>query len=150
MNADTAVYLPDALVINVPEIDEQHAALFAALAHLKDRCVDSNCLPPDDAVSLLESLRVHCATEEELAALAGLEFAAHAAKHQQMLKGIAKTIDEVLDGRMDAFSLIRYLEYWFERHIREEDTGLGRGLQNAALPRESTPLGVAGSSQSSR
>lgn len=146
MNADTAIYLPEALVINVPEIDEQHAGLFAGLAHLKDRCVESNCLPPDDAVKLLESLRIHCATEEALAEQARLEFAAHAAKHQQMLKGIAKTIDEVLEGRMDAFSLIRYLEYWFERHIREEDLGLGLSLQKAASPRARTPQGEAGPS----
>lgn len=132
MNADTAAYLPEALVINVPEIDEQHAGLFAGLAQLKDRCIESNCLPPDDAEKLLAALRIHCATEEAMADQAGLEFAAHAAKHQHMLKGIAKTLDEVLEGRMDAFSLIRYLEYWFERHIREEDSGFGLGLHQAA------------------
>ena len=132
MNADHAVFLPDALLINVPEIDEQHAGLFASLARLKDRCIESNCLPAEDAAKLLEILRVHCATEEALAREAGLEFSSHAAKHQQMLKGIAKTLDEVREGHTDAFSLIRYLEYWFERHIREEDISFGRRLQDSS------------------
>lgn len=134
MNADHAVFLPDALLINVPEVDEQHAGLFANLAHLKDRCVELNCLPAEDAAKLLEILRVHCATEEALAREAGLEFSVHAAKHQQMLKGIAKTIEEVHEGHTDAFSLIRYLEYWFERHIREEDIGFGQCLQDSGAP----------------
>src|SRR6185369_958764 len=110
MNADHAVFLPDALLINVPEIDAE------------------------DAAKLLEILRTHCATEEALAREAGLEFSSHAAKHQQMLKGIAKTLDEVGEGHTDAFSLIRYLEYWFERHIREEDIGFGLRLQGSGAP----------------
>lgn len=134
MKADHAIFLPDALLINVPEIDEQHAGLFASLAQLKDRCIESNCLPAEDAAKLLEILRAHCATEEALAREAGLEFSSHTAKHQQMLKGIAKTLDEVSEGHTDAFSLIRYLEYWFERHIREEDIGFGRRLQDSGAP----------------
>lgn len=134
MKADHAIFLPDALLINVPEIDEQHAGLFASLAQLKDRCIESNCLPAEDAAKLLEILRAHCATEEALAREAGLEFSSHTAKHQQMLKGIAKTLDEVSEGHTDAFSLIRYLEYWFERHIREEDIGFGRSLQDSGAP----------------
>jgi len=134
MNADHAVFLPNALVINVPVVDEQHAGLFASLARLKDRCVESNCLPTEDAARLLEILSVHFATEEALAREAGLEFSVHAAKHQQMLKGIAKTIEEVHEGHTDAFSLIRYLEYWFERHIREEDIDFGLRLQDSGAP----------------
>lgn len=147
MNADHAVFLPDALVINVPEVDEQHAGLFASLARLKDRCVESNCLPAEDAARLLEILRVHCATEEALAREAGLEFSMHAAKHQQMLKGIAKTLDEVREGHTDAFSLIRYLEYWFERHIREEDIGFGLRLRDSSAPVARQPLSQSGAAR---
>lgn len=131
MNADTAVFLPDALIINVPEVDEQHAGLFARLAHLKHRCIETNCLPGEDAIGLLESLRIHCATEERLANQANVDFTAHAKKHQQMLKGIEKTLHDVRNGKTDIFSLIRYIEYWFERHINEEDKELGRHLQKA-------------------
>jgi hemerythrin-like metal-binding protein len=132
MNANIATFLPEALLIDVPEVDEQHANLFASLAHLKDRCIELNCLPPDDAAQLLEALTVHCATEESLAKHAGLDFAVHAKKHSEMLKGIGKTVNEVQQGRMDVFSLIRYIEYWFERHITEEDKPLGLSLKNVS------------------
>lgn len=143
MNADTAVFLPVALIINVPEVDEQHAGLFARLARLKHRCIETNCLPSDDAISLLESLRIHCATEERLANLASLDFTTHAKKHQLMLKGIEKTLHDVRNEKTDIFSLIKYIEYWFERHIIEEDKELGRNLQKASVLRPEAPLTLA-------
>ncbi|MDP3539751.1 MAG: hemerythrin family protein [Azonexus sp.] len=146
MNADTAVFLPDALMINVPEVDEQHAALFARLARLKHRCIETNCLPDDDATTLLESLRIHCATEERLANQAGVSFTTHAKKHQQMLKGIEKTLHDVRNEKTDIFSLIRYIEYWFERHIIEEDKDLGRNLQKAPVFLSGDPLTAANAS----
>ena len=33
----------------------------------------------------------------------------------------------------DVFGLIRYVEYWFERHITEEDKGLGESLRQSAF-----------------
>lgn len=134
MNDQIAVFLPDSLVLNVPELDDQHAALFARLSKLKSLCIEANCLPTDQAEALLESLRVHCATEEALALEAGLDFSIHAGKHQAMLKGIAKTLEQVRQEHMDVYSLIRYIEYWFERHIREEDMALGVELQRAVYP----------------
>lgn len=134
MNDQIAVFLPDSLVLNVPELDDQHAALFARLSKLKSLCIEANCLPTDQAEALLESLRVHCATEEALALEAGLDFSVHAGKHQAMLKGIAKTLELVRLGQMDVYSLIRYIEYWFERHIREEDMALGLELQRMVFP----------------
>lgn len=134
MNDQIAVFLPDSLVINVPEIDEQHAELFAGLARLKSLCIEANCLPSDQAEALLETLRIHCSTEEAFAERAGLDFTVHAAKHRAMLKGIEKTLAQVRQERMDIYSLLRYIEYWFERHIREEDIELGLELQQTMFP----------------
>lgn len=134
MNDQSAIFLPDSLVLNVPELDDQHAELFARLSNLKSLCIEANCLPNEQAEALLESLRVHCATEEALALEASLDFAVHAGKHQAMLKGIAKTLEHVRQERMDVYSLIRYIEYWFERHIREEDMALGLELQRMVFP----------------
>ena len=134
MNDQVAVFLPASLLLNVPEIDDQHAELFARLSSLKSLCIEANCLPTDQAEALLEALRIHCATEEGLALEAGLDFAVHASKHQVMLKGIAKTLDQVRQERMDIYSLIRYIEYWFERHIREEDMVLGQELRRMVFP----------------
>ena len=131
MSAVAPAFLPEALHIDVPEIDNQHAALFARLANLKALCIAANALPVVEAEALMLALREHCATEERLATAAGLDFSLHAVKHGKMLKSIAKTLADVQAGKMDVFSLIRFVEYWFERHISEEDKSLGRHLQQA-------------------
>jgi len=133
MKADVAFFLPDLLIINVPEIDEQHAELFARLESLKNICVESNTLPYDQALALLDALRHHYQTEESMARQAAVDFVLHAGKHAAMLKAISKTVRDVHEGRTDAFSLIRYIEYWFERHIQEEDQSLGRHLLDNSL-----------------
>ena len=148
MNSETAVFLPDLLVVDVVEIDEQHAELFARLAQLKDACIEFNCLPAAEADALLQSLSIHCDTEEKLAVMAGLDFTNHAIKHQKMLKGIAHTLDEVRAGRTDVFSLIRFIEYWFERHILEEDKALGKHLHEASSSEFPTDIQVRTSAHS--
>lgn len=121
MDRETSVFLPSSLLVNIDEIDEQHAALFSKLASLKKHCVDANTFQADEARELMALLVTHCATEERLAGEAGLDFAAHASKHRKMLAAITKAMDEVREEHMDVFSVLRYIEYWFERHIREED-----------------------------
>ena len=124
-----AHFLPGNLLVNIEEIDQQHADLFSCLADLKELCMDSGELPDDQADMLLTRLREHCATEEQLARQAGLDFSRHAIKHQTMLHAIDKAVHELSVGKRDAFGLLRYIEYWFERHIDEEDRLLGANLQ---------------------
>ena len=132
MNAKNAVFLPSSLIVNIQAIDDQHADLFSELAALKLLCIERNELPVAESESLLAALRIHCATEEKLANEAGLDFANHGKKHKKMLAAISKALDDVREGRMDVFSVLRYVEYWFERHIREEDLNLGRNLQQVS------------------
>jgi polyisoprenoid-binding protein YceI len=53
-------------------------------------------------------------------------------KHKDMLTAITKAIKEVQEGKTDVFSVLRYVEYWFERHITEEDQNLARNLQQVS------------------
>lgn len=129
MNAEAAIFLPDALVIDVPKIDEQHAELFALGFRLKETCIELNYLPAGEADVLLDALRDHFATEQGLAGQIGLDFSGHALQHEKMLSCVASTLNKVRSSRIDAFSLFRYLEYWFERHICEADRPLGLRLQ---------------------
>lgn len=142
MDHESAAFLPEALILDIEEIDDQHAGLFARLAHLKEHCIEANGLPPGEGCALLEALRDHCATEEQLAVEAGIDFSMHANKHQAMLSCIGHAIEQVLIGKNDAFSLIRYLEYWFERHIHDEDVPFGEQLHatgGIALPWSAEP-----------
>jgi hemerythrin len=129
MAIDSSVFLPAALVLNVPEIDAQHQALFAQLEELKDLCVDANVLPCCHAEKLLFNLQEHFKTEEVLAIAAGYDFSVHGAKHEIMLRAIRGGITKACDGSSDVFGVLRYVEYWFERHIAEEDRALGEMLQ---------------------
>ena len=128
MSVDSSFFLPEALMIDVPELDAQHRSLFAGLAELKALCIKENSLPQAYAEHLLLALREHFATEERLADEIGVDFTDHAEKHDRMLAAITKGMADVYDGKRDVFGLLRFVEYWFERHIKEDDMPLGESL----------------------
>lgn len=128
MSGDAAYFLPDSLILNVPEIDEQHRELFAKLAEIKAICIAENCLPEASAEALLGFLQDHFATEERMAKTAGYDFSQHAAKHEIMITAIRQGIVKVRIGKKDVFGLLKFVEYWFERHISEEDLPLSKVL----------------------
>lgn len=113
--------LPELLVLGIPRVDLQHDGIFCRIENLKFRCIESNSLPRPVVEELLAYLGEHFRTEEELSATAGLDFAEHAEKHRQTLATLSAWAGRVLNGEQDIFSFLRYLEVWFERHIREED-----------------------------
>jgi hemerythrin-like metal-binding protein len=121
MDIVTHNLLPEALVIDVPEVDAQHEEIFFRVEWLKALCLDANGLVDAPAEEFLTLLKEHFSTEEHLARVAGLDFSAHAQKHAESLALMTRAVDEVRSGERDVFSLLRYLEYWFERHIAEED-----------------------------
>ncbi len=133
MDSRSFSYLPGALLINVPEIDAQHADLFERLASLKISCIEHNAYMQEEADELFVTLVEHCETEERLAREAGVDFRRHGEKHLAMLHGIRKRLDEMEHPEADVYGVIRYIEYWLERHIREEDTLLGKSLGASAF-----------------
>ncbi len=124
-------FLPEALVLSVKEIDVQHEALFALLEEIKAICINSNELPLERARELIDFLHEHFRTEEDLAAKAGYDFSEHARKHLKMVTAIEKGLTEVTEGKQDVFSVLRYVDYWFERHIADDDRPLGTFLHQA-------------------
>jgi len=128
MNQLSYRFLPTPLLIGIPEVDAQHDDLFRRLVVLKGICLSEGRLPQAEADALLAALAVHYATEEQVAAAIGMDFAGHARAHREMLQMLTKSLNEVVDGRADVFSTLRYIEYWFERHIAQEDVHLGACL----------------------
>lgn len=131
MAADASMFLPEALVLKVPELDCQHQALFAQLEEIKAICVEENYLPLVLADALLLALQDHFNTEERLALAAGYDFEEHALKHEKMLAAIRRGVSKVSEGTKDVFGLLRYVEYWFERHIAVDDKALGARLRGS-------------------
>jgi hemerythrin len=73
-------------------------------------------------------LRKHFVTEAHYAGEAGIDFAAHTLRHQTMLEQVAKSLHEASSEDADVYGVLRYVEYWFERHIAHEDRRLADEL----------------------
>ena len=126
--------LPESLMLGIPHIDAQHEGIFYRIEALKDACVENGTLPDDMADELLDFLRIHFASEEDCAREAGVDFVEHGHVHAATLDTLAQSVDRVRSGRADVFSLLRYLEIWFERHIVNEDLPFGRMIHAAHRP----------------
>ena len=125
--------LPELLTLGVPAVDVQHDAIFCRIEDLKFTCIELNALPVVLADELMACLREHFATEERLAAEVGVEFGEHALIHAQTLMTLEGLIGQVLAEQRDIFSFLRYLEVWFERHIRDEDLPFAAALHASGL-----------------
>ena len=117
----SAGLLPESLLVDLPEIDAQHEEIFNRIESLKSACFESTLTPIDEFESLLAYFAFHFATEERLADAVGLDFVEHARIHAETLALLRKALDELIRSGRDAHSFLRYCEYWFERHISEDD-----------------------------
>lgn len=121
MEASRFKFVPEALVLNVPEMDSEHEAIFQLLAHLKSSSLGAMPFRPELVEEILTRLRAHFATEERLAKDAGEDFSEHAQKHEALLQRVAELMNLTLRGNGNVYSLLCYVEYWCERHINDED-----------------------------
>ena len=112
-----SAFLSDALVVGWPEIDAQHEQIFAFLETLKSSCFGSRCLLMEGFRRLVMDFEQHFTDEERLADAFGLGGAAHEIAHQDTLRTIRGSLQGVLCGAVDAYSFLRYMEFWLERHI---------------------------------
>jgi len=113
--------LPKELLIDLPEIDVQHEEIFRRIETLKISSFGSGPVSLGEFHSLLDYLEWHFASEERLARQLGVDFADHAVVHDENLRTLRKALAAVQDGSQDVHSFLRYAEYWFERHIADED-----------------------------
>jgi len=121
--------LPDALVIALPEVDAQHEEIFGRIEALKAACLEGGDVPFEEFESLEAFFEQHFATEERIAQQAGLDFSEHTRIHQKNQRVLKKALEEVRSGTRDAYSFMRYVELWFERHIIEYDQPFAASLR---------------------
>lgn len=133
--------LPEALMINLPEVDAQHEEIFVRIESLKIAYFEGNNPGFEIFDDLLTFLGHHFATEERIAQQAGLEFCLHTKAHHDSLYMLSKALDEVRRGAGDVYSVLRYVECWFERHILEEDMPFGAQLKSHLLDRSENSAG---------
>ncbi len=134
-------FLPESLVIDLPEIDEQHEEIFIRIESLKTACFDIDYNPISDFETLLSFFAHHFLTEERIARQNGLEFSDHTLTHRKGLRVLNKAFSDVRNGTRDPYSLLRYVELWFERHINDQDKSFAASLQSPQdLPSFAVPL----------
>lgn len=124
--------LPEALQVDHPELDPQHEEIFVLIESLKTHCFDEGGLPDAQFERLLNRFEQHFSTEERIAEAAGLEFAQHARVHRTQLRTMRRALEEVLAGVRDVHSFLRFVEFWFERHIQQEDQPFVEMLRRGA------------------
>jgi hemerythrin-like metal-binding protein len=129
--------LPESLVVDLPEVDAQHEEIFIRIESLKSACFDIDYDPLGDFETLLAFFDHHFATEEHIAQQGGLEFSDHIKTHRKGLRALKRALDDVRSGTRDAYSLLRFIELWFERHINEQDKPFAASLQS---PRRYRPF----------
>ena len=142
MESYIAGLLPEALVVDLPEIDAQHEEIFHRIESLKAACFESSYVPIDEFGALLDYFATHFATEERLADEAGLDFADHTRIHTDTLRLLHKAFGEVISGGQDVHCFLRYAEYWFERHITEEDKPFANSVRECRLRSSSCPESI--------
>jgi len=123
--------LPEALLIDLPEIDAQHEEIFRRIESLKAACFGSGPVSFAEFETLLDYLEYHFASEERIAKAVGVDFAGHATVHRDNLHALQKAFAEVRNGARDVHSFLRYAEYWFERHIAVEDRPFAASVKNS-------------------
>ena len=143
MEIDLSPFLPEALLVDWPEIDAQHEEVFTRIESLKAGCFENTYVDITEFQGLIDYFALHFATEERLADEAGVDFTAHAKIHRDTLDLLRKALGDVIKGERDAHAFLRYAEYWFERHIREDDKRFVATLQESRhfrLPRSRRPV----------
>jgi len=121
MDVHLTTLLPVALLVDLPEIDAQHEEIFSQIECLRAASFENGYVAMEEFESLIDLFERHFATEERIADEAGIDFTAHAGLHRNTLRLLRKSLSEVLHGAQDEHSFLRYAEYWFERHISEDD-----------------------------
>ncbi len=132
MEIYVAGLLPEALWVDLPQIDQQHEEIFRRISSLKAECLESGFAAADGFAALLDLFAQHFATEQMLADEAAVDFSEHAKIHRDTLRILDKALSEVFAGGQNVYSLLRYSEYWFERHIGEDDRLFVSALRSAS------------------
>lgn len=122
--------LPEALLVDLPEVDAQHEEIFTCIESLKSACFDSTYVPINELHALIELFERHFSTEERIAREAGLDFDGHTRIHRDTVRLLRKGFDDIIAGAQDTHPFLRYAEYWFERHIKEDDKAFVATLQS--------------------
>ena len=118
--------------IGLPEVDEEHRSMIAALNRLhRELVVGVSAVRVAGALGAIHSeISAHFALEErDMSAMGYAEYGLHKGDHERLLDEIMDILDEVVaSGCYDPATLSSRLSAWFAEHFRSFDARLHRWL----------------------
>lgn len=124
--------------LELPEIDDQHKALFDLINRLWDALVRR--AGKDEVAAIISELesytQTHFTAEETLMRLAGYpRLAEHQASHAEFMKLIAREKEKVAAGARLDMEMINFLTDWLAKHIKVADKDYARFYVEQQTPR---------------
>ena len=121
MTSNPSASLSAEYLVGHSMIDQQHAEIHSLLSSVRGEYQKTGKLHTQRVQRLLVLIGQHFATEEQLAKKAALPFAEHAKVHNDNLQQMRDSFDLVAEGLSDTNAFLRYVDFWFMRHILQFD-----------------------------
>ena len=121
MTSNPSASLPAEYLVDHHAIDKQHAEIFELLDSVSSQYQRRKKVSIKRVQRLLVLIGHHFATEEKLAAKAGIAFTEHAKVHNDNLQQMKDSLDLIINGLSDTAAFLSYVEFWFMRHILQFD-----------------------------
>ncbi len=110
--------------LDIPIIDEQHRAFIALLNtfhYMLQQGKGFNIINKNRAIILQHFAEIHFKVEEDIMAKAGYPLLEkHIEKHKKIMRGIHKTVQEVLTTG-DPLTALEFVRDWWLTHINKQD-----------------------------
>ena len=135
MTSNPPASLSAEYLVDHPMIDRQHAEIHSLLSSVTDEYLKTGKLHSQRVQRLLVLIGQHFATEEQLAKKAALPFTEHAKVHNDNLQQMRDSFDLVAEGLSDTTAFLRYVDFWFMRHILQFDKPFAADLNAHASKR---------------
>lgn len=115
----------DSYSVGIPEIDEQHKALFELIDRLHRAIVarQGSAACAEILKELVDYTRIHFALEQSLMHMGGYpDYDGHCLLHKNLVAEV-ETLQEKIDSGTAAisFELLHFLRNWLTKHILGED-----------------------------
>ena len=116
--------------VGIPEIDEQHKALFELIAKIHtaihERKGSAACQTVLD--ELVDYTRIHFALEQSLMRMMGYpDYKAHCEHHRKLVEDVEAMQAKIRAGSASiSFELLHFLRNWLAKHIIGEDIQYAR------------------------
>ena len=122
--------------IGVKQIDDQHRQLFELINNMYDKIKrDAEHSAPIEALDALLDYTNYHFKEEEIFMVKNdyVQYEQHKRVHDSLTKQVIEYKNKFSQGKGDTGEFVRFLFYWFTRHIMDQDKKIGKFMERELL-----------------